>query len=183
MGNFFDNVFTNKEDQKWCEVLNWLLSEERFKAEIWKQNNGSLKTEFTNRLKQMEPINKNFHKYKSKDFQQHIPQKPKSKRSIYVIFTSAYVNKKKLGGGESLLKHIRNGIAHGNVDIIGNKNQEQYIEIKDYKADGEQTAYIYFPLNCIVEIYDLYKELENNGKPPKGKQKSNKSKGKKPLTN
>lgn len=58
------------------------------------------------------------------------------------------------------MKHIRNGIAHGNVNVTGNKNQKQYIEINDFNRVNYQTAQMYFPLKCLIEIYNVYMEVE-----------------------
>ena len=73
--------------------------------------------------------------------------------------------------GESFVRHIRNGIAHGNTEIVRQKQDENkdaitILEIYDYKifkGNHTQTAYIKMPVNELVDIYRLYIEIQENG--------------------
>lgn len=91
MGNFFDNVFTNKEDQKWCEVLNWLLSEERFDDKIWNPDDkGTPKQEFIKKIKNMEQFSKNFNHYSIMKYINIFFQTQRAKEK-YVLFLQKYM--------------------------------------------------------------------------------------------
>ena len=60
---------------------------------------------------------------------------------------------------KDFIRHIRNGIAHGNTSCI-KQNDELYIEIKDYDSTGnKQTAYLFIPINYITETHKLYKDV------------------------
>lgn len=78
-----------------------------------------------------------------------------------------FVHSKKDGEARDLVRHIRNGIAHGNVQFIRIKNKE-LLKIVDYGKNLEQTAYIIISFEQLKSIYDVYIEVkkskENNRK-------------------
>ena len=60
--------------------------------------------------------------------------------------------------GVDLVRHIRNGIAHGNADLY-TANTLDFIEVKDFGLKG-QTAFIAVPLSYLFSIYRIYREIE-----------------------
>ena len=137
------------------EALDWFLSETRFESNVW----GKIHFEdFLNKVKAVIKIEeKNYFFGENKaSLQNKIPQKQVDNRIVYVIFSRS----NKCERGESLAKRIRNGIAHGHTQII-DTSDGWYIRIEDY-YNKAQTAYINFPLNCIVEIYNVYKKMDRS---------------------
>ena len=67
--------------------------------------------------------------------------------------------------GKDFIRHIRNGIAHGQTKIIKRENT-LYIEILDFKDKDKsldkQTGYIYIPLSYVVDIYKIYSEIQKS---------------------
>ena len=94
----------------------------------------------------------NFVKAKgNKDFPQSCPQKP-----IVIICEN--------NGSKDIIKHIRNGIAHGHVNF---KKNNQFILLKDYYTrdsknhkKGDLSALFFVPESFVLEMYRLYKEIE-----------------------
>ena len=69
--------------------------------------------------------------------------------------------------GECFVRHIRNGIAHGRTKII-KQNENIIFEIYDYKISNtvkKQTAYIKMPIRELINIYELYMEIQNERTP------------------
>ncbi len=58
---------------------------------------------------------------------------------------------------EALIRHIRNGIAHGTCFII-TQNGVDMLEITDYKTDERNviTAYIWIPIEAMQDLYDIH---------------------------
>ena len=61
-----------------------------------------------------------------------------------------------------IIRHIRNSIAHNRVAI----KENNFIEIKDYKNntdasnDINATCFMYMPLNYILQIHNIYKNIK-----------------------
>lgn len=59
-----------------------------------------------------------------------------------------------------LLRHIRNGIAHGNATVFC-RDGEYYFEIIDFNLNrGLHTAYILFPVDYLMSIYNIYWSIQ-----------------------
>lgn len=56
-----------------------------------------------------------------------------------------------------LVRHIRNGIAHGHTEIRKVESM-LYIEILNYSDNTQKTqsAYIFLPLTCIPDLQDIH---------------------------
>ena len=163
MGNFFRTLHENENYAEWSLLLDWLVSNERFKG--W--TSGYI-GEFTKKIKRLPGIGEQTYicdSIKNLKFPQRRPQ------SIRILFGR--------GDGEArdLIRHIRNGIAHGNAKTCMCK-QGLFIEIKDYGKEGIQTAYIFMPLHYIKQIYTLFLEVEKSRTNNKPKRKSTKKKRK-----
>lgn len=107
---------------------------------------------FTKKVKRLSQIGNNNYSYeaiKNLSF-------PSSKSKTIQI-----IHSKGEGEGRDLVRHIRNGIAHGKTEITKPKGI-LHIKILDYNKNGEQTAFIYIPLNHILEIYNAYQEVEKS---------------------
>lgn len=72
---------------------------------------------------------------------------------------------------KDLVRHIRNGIAHGNAEIKNISSRGVVLTVIDYKKDGDiiedQTAFICIKLDDLHLIKDIYDEVnksKNNNK-------------------
>ena len=154
--NLFSRLSEMRLIEEWVPVLDWLLDDSRFSAERgWNQQK---KTSFTNEVK------KRFNNWiitKLKD----ATWEPQPQKTHYVKMT------KDGSVGESFVRHIRNGIAHGNTEIVRQRQDENkaaitLLKIYDYKISKgtqNQTAYIKMPVNELVDIYKLYIEIQEKG--------------------
>ena len=163
MAKFFNQLQEHELVTEWVDLLDWLLDDRRFdKNDGWESD---IKKRFTRRIKKQPNVSdgKNFIVKANKDLTWN-----KRPSNLFIQFQS--------GGsiGEDLIKHIRNGIAHGRTNIKP-KDGSPWIEIKDYNSQKQQTAYLFIPINFIKELYKVYKEIENSVNPNKktSKQKPN----------
>lgn len=166
MGKFFSNLISENLIKDWGDVLDWIFNDNKFPQEYgWNRGYTGL---FTKKVKKLPGI-KDF-EYPNKNNIQNYSSK--NRRNILIAFDSK-------GDGEAkvLIKHIRNGIAHGRTNykkVSTSNTNELFIEIKDFKSDGKtQTAYIFFPISYIVKIHKIYAEIEKSIR-------NNKMKGRKP---
>jgi len=134
----------------WIPLLDWLLSNNRFApSKGWNKNK---KSRFTNRLKKLQKMG-------SDDW---VCQPAKAddwtidkKRNVQIKMTSDAAK------GESLIRHIRNGIAHGEA-IIRKTQTGLQLDICDYRDDKhtQQTAHIWIPIETLLTIHQIYTDIE-----------------------
>ena len=136
----------------WLDLLDWILSDDKFD----KWNSGHIK-QYTSFINSYPCVKKNnfFHE-NIKKTRTLIPSN--NKRGFYVV----------LQGNKSisrdLIRHIRNGIAHGNIRFRKNR---QYLEIRDFYANnfkyankGDISAYIMIPCSFIFDLKKKYFEID-----------------------
>lgn len=164
MAKFFNQLQTYSLVTEWIDLLDWLLDDGRFSNnKIWDK---STKGQFTRSIKKLPNISdkRNFIVEANKDLQWN-----KRPSKLFIQFQD--------GGsiGEDLIRHIRNGIAHGRTNIKP-KDGSPWIEIKDYNSQKQQTAHLFIPIDFIKELHKVYKRIESGANPKKktSKQKSNK---------
>jgi hypothetical protein len=139
---------------EWASVLDWFLSSKHFDSDKW----DDYISVFTKNVKKIKCIENAEIKYDVAGKLKFPAKRPKSTKIIH-----AKTKDKRNGGGlgRDFVRHIRNGIAHGRLEIIP-INKEDFIEIKDYSNDKleQQTAYIFVPRDCLIEIYMKYLKLK-----------------------
>ena len=169
MGNFFTKINESKSYPELAETLDWLFDEDKFSDEKgWKDSKSGKNTSinknrrYTNKIKKLDYIslNKNYFTCAQKDIKNKLP---KTEEEIYLVFT------KKESKCQSLIRHIRNGIAHGRATVYSNKGNS-YVRIEDIGTENMLSAYINIPLEYIIKLHNLYIETE--------KESSNSSKAK-----
>ena len=144
MGRFFERLVDEGLYNEWALLLDWLFDDYRFSN--WSSGYvGSL----TKKIKRLPYLGKESYIY---DIAKNI-QFPDNMNHICIMMTK--------GDSESkdLIRHIRNGIAHGKSKVY-KKDQELYIEICDYTTKGMQSAYIFIPLEYIGQIHKLYLDVK-----------------------
>ncbi len=152
--HFFIDLFAKRYAMDWAELLDWLLDDSKFDG--WDRFNMAAYTKAIKRIDGFQKINYFTGAASSLAF-----PKQSSKSFIVIMQTD---------GSESreLLRHIRNGIAHGCARIRKFKNSPEVIEIKDYgknKKHGEssgQTAYIQVKMELIKRLYDVYRMIKKS---------------------
>lgn len=172
MAKFFSSLVEKELIEDWGKILDWLLDDDRFAKERgWEK--GQV-TKFTKRVKLLPGLRKeNYICGALKDI--HFPQKGHCHAPTILMGTAD-------SKGKEIIRHIRNGIAHGRTRVLKEEG-ELYIEIEDFgKADKDggkrQTAYLYIPMSYLPEMYKIYAEIEkawakdrSKTRPKKGNQK------------
>lgn len=151
MSNFFKEIVDYQQIYNLSETIDWLFDDNKFLAENgWRPEAvGRL----TKKIKKLPYFGKDNYKY---DAVKNLRFPKRQCRTIKAFFSN--------GNSESkdFIRHIRNGIAHGNARCVDLKKNELYIEIKDYKDHSRknQTAYILIPISYLNKVHCLYNEVE-----------------------
>ena len=155
MAGFFSSLLSDQElFLEWAGVLDWLFDDDRFAKE-----RGWIPTEitkFTKRIKKL-PGLKEDHFVVQKSEQLSFPKNHRHHLPTIMMADGNSI-------GRDVVRHIRNGIAHGKTKIF-REIDDPYIEIRDFgktsaKSAGRQTAYFYIPISYIPKMYKIYAELE-----------------------
>ena len=148
---FYKEIYSTKSPEKWLCFLDWIFDEKKYSK--WS------KTEFaklTRRIIESDFIEKDKFIYggttKVKRF---IPYK--KKQEFYVVFQQSD------SVSRDLIRHIRNGFAHGNIKF---KKNRSFVEILDYYTKsnkytkaGEISAYLLIPVEFLFDIYNEYEKI------------------------
>ena len=161
MGKFFNCLVSENLINDWASTLDWLFDDSKFsKARNW---NGGYTSLFTKRIKKLKYLSNNekrvfYGKCNSNEFPNQ--NRPKRKKRLpYIIMTAGD------SFARDLIRHIRNGIAHGEA-VISKVKDTLYIEIIDYsdktKSQDKQTAYLFIPLTYITQFSQIYDEINKS---------------------
>ena len=170
MEKLFSSLVNYNLIKDWAEILDWLFDEEKFSSD---RNWSSEDTKkFCKRVKDDLLLKKEqYYKYDSiKNIQEAINE-DKNYQIKFIHSKGSKINSQ----GKDIVRHLRNGIAHGRTKVE-RYNNELYIEIKDFNNQNKQTAYIYIPINYISQIHKIYSEIEKGLKNDKNIRKKNKRK-------
>lgn len=150
MSKLFHSLVSEGVFADWAELLDWLFDENRFpKEKGWTSGHVSA---FAKRVKANLELKKADYTY---DPACRISF-PSSRPAVKTIMHSK-------GDGEArdLIRHIRNGIAHGKTNL-SKPNGKLYIEIFDYNTQKTQTAYMFIPLESLFMICKTYLDTEKS---------------------
>ena len=158
MGKFFNCLVSAELINEWASTLDWLFDDLKFsKSRNW---NGGYTSSYTKKLKKLKYLSDKekrvqYGKCKSKDFPNQCENQRK-KRTPFIMMSSGD------GFARDLIRHIRNGLAHGETNISKVK-EDLYIEIIDFsdktKKLDRQTAYLFLPLDYITKFFEIYDEI------------------------
>ena len=153
MNDFFQNVMGEHLLNSAPAMFDWLFDDGKFDGPIWSTGT---KRKFSNRVMKLEGFGKTT--FKRKTARESYPEtraKRNRPKKPYAIFSS--------GGslGQDFVRHIRNGIAHGNARLFKSGTVD-YIEIYDYGSKEQQTAYIVMPLVNLSRIYSIYLDVSKS---------------------
>lgn len=145
----------------WIGILDWLLDGNHFsKDRGWDKNKV---TQFTKKVKRLPYLSSKENWIVDANKRQNWNA---DDGSIYVRMNSDSSE------GRSLIRHIRNSIAHGNCEISGS-NDELTVRMRDFNTNNQQqTCSIVLPIEHIERIYEIYQEIENNPNSGKKRRKS-----------
>ena len=129
------------------DVLDWWLSEGKF--DNWKRVEVTRFTKSLHRLSGLS-LKRDLHYASAKQLK--FPKKAVRWPQLWLA--------KGDGEGKDWVRHIRNGIAHGHVEVRIIKGKE-LVEITDYsKSKNKQTAYILMEMEWLKDIWERYKRCK-----------------------
>ena len=146
---FFRDLVNQSLIDVWAENIDWLLNDNKFSK--WTKNDKSSYTRFI----------KNYFKNNSIDYKTFKITELKNlnvRKTMYV-----YINSN-ISESIDIVRHIRNGIAHGNCNIKKGKNKILYLVIIDYNKSKDITAKLCVPIDAITNIRLLYKKVKHINK-------------------
>lgn len=150
MSKLFNGLVNEGLLNSWAEMLDWLFDDNKFSVENgW--TSGYVGA-FIKKVKHIHNFNDDNYQY---DSIKNLKFPNAVKKGSIIIHSN--------GKGESrdLVRHIRNGIAHGKTKISKPKG-ELHIEIYDYNKEKQQTAYIFISLAQLQSIYKAYTEVKKS---------------------
>lgn len=157
MYSFLANLINSSNYNEVAQIIDWLVNDDKFEVQGWDKNKTS---EYTKEIKKIEGFKSDFYFHGGQKDLQY----PKNSLRHFAIYMQN-------DGAEckDLVRHIRNGFAHGNVKAR-TISKEKFIEIYDYgksnrtdKPSG-QTAYILVPVNFIKQLYVVYERIRKKKK-------------------
>lgn len=163
--NLFSFISQNRNNKEDASFFDWLFAD-KFDKNLWSNQN---------RVQSMAKRIRKLNGLRREDFicdalkRITLPEAGtfKSQRCPTILFGE--------GDGEARgwIRHIRNGIAHGNCHAVL-INGEPCLELLDFSDDSHrnQTAYILVPLEYLFETKRIYDELEANWKKADAKEKN-----------
>ena len=153
MSGFFQGIDEKFPKKQWGQVFDWLFDDSKFNKNCGWDKTGH--TNFTEAMKKLDSFpNTSFVYKKSSTEAPSIPSSTHCPDKATVIIGD------KIHIGEKVVRHIRNGVAHGNA-TIDERDSIFYVKISDVK-NKINTAFIYIPLSCICDICALYREIEQS---------------------
>ena len=161
MSKFFNQLASEKLIIDWASTLDWLFDDLKFSKERnWNRGYTGLFTKRVRQLSGLSDKSKNFiyGKIKHEDFPNQIKGSRRKRATLIMIAQGDAI-------ARDLIRHIRNGIAHGQTTLYKVK-EELYIEIIDYsdklKSPCKQTAFICIPLSYIPQFYKIYSDINTS---------------------
>lgn len=178
MGKLMQQLVEYDLIKDYAVVIDWFLSEDdKFPDVIGKKNLPGWTSNdvgrFTKKVKSSIKIKSQNYKCFSYAAKTRI-QFPKQRYRSNSRFPKIIMTKGN-GEGRDLLRHIRNGIAHGNATIYP-RNQTYVIVFIDFDRDSKtQTAYMLFELEVLKELMKINEVMQVDiAKRAKSKKKSKK---------
>ena len=140
----------------YAAALDWILSDGKFSVNLW--DNKNKVQAFTKAFHRMEGDSQSRIHYESKR-ETTFPQLGEYRQHQLFTFYIAKGNSE----ARDLIRHIRNGIAHGNIHVHA-LDGELIVELLDFGKESNQpdgqTAYMVFPLRFLNDIFELYQQKE-----------------------
>ena len=133
---FFNTLNERNLFQQYAQVLDWILCDGKFEKSIW-DNKNKIQA-FTKALHKLDRFSTSRLHYGAKKNITFPAKGDYDQFEIPTLFMS-----KGESEARDFVRHLRNGIAHGNVEVI-DKGNELILELLDYgkeeNQEGGQTA-------------------------------------------
>lgn len=149
----------------YAKIFDWIFNDNMFPALIW--DNKNKVQAFTKALHKLDKLSPDNIHYDAKE-RLAFPERSNVYSCIYMAKGSSE--------GRDWLRHIRNAIAHGKVNVVYKTDACMsgiLLELRDYgkaeTGEGGQTAYMLIPLEYLADIYKVYLEKEKQWKRAKSK--------------
>lgn len=152
---YLEEFFEKNGYCKWIKIIDWILNDDKFR--MWRSSD---LTKYTKSFKSFEWIARGKYVYGKRtevNPEDYNRRKNRQKKSIIIMVNGQ-------GEAKDIVRHIRNGIAHGRAKMC-TRNGVKCVELKDYGKFGSteeksgQTAYMLIPIDMIEKLYDLYNRL------------------------
>ena len=158
MGKVFARLFDKEENIKTAEMIDWLFDDLKFEKE--RNWNRGYVAQLTRRFKKNLETEKCFisqDKTTKLVFPNQASRRKKKQISIIMPRSDSF--------SKDLIRHIRNGFAHGNTTIC-NVSKEPCFEIIDYsdtsKSPEKQNTYICIQIKTVLELYEIYLDINQS---------------------
>ncbi len=160
MGTFFQDLLETESykanPKRWAELLDWLACGKRFDRTVWTSK------EYEDFINELTERGKTFGEFNWSNAKKSVPEEIcwNNVRSADIQFKIGYIVKKDQKC-ISLVNHIRNIIFHGYAVLL----REKIVSFEGFDSDNTGTsAYIWMPLDFLMEIFDIYQKIENGNK-------------------
>lgn len=144
MAKFFKKLYTSNLYDDWADILDWLFDDKKFEG--WGKG---AKRKLTHKVKKLLQLEKILYEKKTLE---HMQTLSINRKKVYVYNFSS-------GESESvsIIRHIRNSIAHSHINI-----STKYITLQDFKTTGEKTSDMRIPVDFIEKVYNEYKIIKKS---------------------
>ena len=152
MGTFFRTAIDDHLLNNAPAILDWLFDDKKFESKHWTRG---AKRKLTNQMSESYgcPLQSLPGKQAATCIQKS-NQREIARDSLTPFFSSS-------GSLEQdFIRHIRNGIAHGQAEFYKVKEAD-YIQIIDKGAKG-QSAFIAMPISHLERIHQIHQEIDSN---------------------
>lgn len=151
MNRFFQDLEQRGLLKDYTIVFDWLLDDNKFSAEFWDSNYLRLFTKSIQKISHFQKDNKRYTYGSMSSIEFLSPKTTRCNPTVQIA--------KKDGEGKDIIRHFRNGIAHGNAKVKIYKSA-LHIQLVDYNARMEQTAFIFIPMSALTELFMTYRTVE-----------------------
>lgn len=149
---FFQSFFAEFSYDTWIAVFDWLFDDAKFDG--W--SSADLANFVKDYKKHDSIINGKYVCGKRSEVtpEDYNRKKCRLKKSIIIMIKGS-------GEARDIVRHLRNGIAHGRA-VLCTRQSTRCLELTDYgkfgdqKEKGGQTAYILVPVEFVYTLYTLY---------------------------
>jgi hypothetical protein len=154
---FFSVLVSKSLFKEYADALDWILCDGKFDKSIW--DNKNRVQAFTKAIHHLNGFSDSSLIYDAKKNIVFPARGSYKKHTVPVLY---------MAKGESeardLVRHIRNGIAHGNIEIyeVDGRLTAEIIDFgKEENQTSGQTAYLLIPLEYLNDIFTVYRQKES----------------------
>lgn len=160
MGKLFSELVSEDLINDWAQILDWLFDERKFLQENnW---NGGYVAAYTKEIKKIPGLSDKENGISIVTKQMNVKHQYPNQEKKFNRKKPNIVMKSNESIARDLIRHIRNGIAHGHTKIERVQEGKLFIEILDYSdsslSPDKQTAFIWIPIEYISEFHKLYEQ-------------------------